>query len=156
MGGSTRWTIKHVRWESRNEIIYHHLCVCVFFVSRFAVCLSQYILLLKSFTFSEITTMQVLSVEEWLKAIAIYFYEKKMEYFMTWSFGVFGKWRDQSAQLRSNLLSYIKLKFFYIVFFSQLCMCIWSFVQVLNLALMHDYISTRTCELSWSQFICCH
>lgn len=33
--------------------------------------------------FSEITTMQVLSVEEWLKAIAIYFYEKKMEYFMT-------------------------------------------------------------------------
>lgn len=56
MGGSTRWTIKHVRWESRNEIIYHHLCVCVFFVSRFAVCLSQYILLLKSFTFSEITT----------------------------------------------------------------------------------------------------
>lgn len=130
MGGSTRWTIKHVRWESRNEIIYHHLCVCVFFVSRFAVCLSQYILLLKSFTFSEITSMQVLSVEEWLKAIAIYFYEKKMEYFMTWSFGVFGKWRDQSAQLRSNLLSYIKLKFFYIVFFSQLCMYIWSFVQL--------------------------
>lgn len=106
------------------------ICVCVFFVSRFAVCLSQYILLLKSFTFSEITTMQVLSVEEWLKAIAIYFYEKKMEYFMTWSFGVFGKWRDQSAQLRSNLLSYIKLKFFYIVFFSQLCMYIWSFVQL--------------------------
>lgn len=29
------------------------------------------------------TTMQVLSVEEWLKAIAIYFYEKKMEYFLT-------------------------------------------------------------------------
>lgn len=71
-----------------------------------------------------------LSVEEWLKAIAIYFNEKKMEYFMTWSFGVFGKWRDQSAQLRSNLLSYIKLKFFYIVFFSQLCMYIWSFVQL--------------------------
>lgn len=132
MGGSTRWTIKHVRWESRNEIIYHHLCVCVFFVSRFAVCLSQYILLLKSFTFSEITTMQVLFVEEWLKAIAIYFYEKKMEYFMTWSFGVFGKWRDQSAQLRSNLLSYIKLKFFYVVFFflNYACMYIWSFVQL--------------------------
>lgn len=59
------------------------ICVCVFFVSRFAVCLYQYIFLLKSFTFSKITTMQVLSVEEWLKAIAIYFYEKKMEYFMT-------------------------------------------------------------------------
>lgn len=59
------------------------ICVCVFFVSRFAVCLYQYIFLLKSFTFSKITTMQVLSVEEWLKAVAIYFYEKKMEYFMT-------------------------------------------------------------------------
>lgn len=144
------------------------ICVCVFFVSRFSVCLYQYIFLLKSFTFSEITTMQVLSVEEWLKAIAIYFYEKKMEYFMTWSFGVFGKWRDQSAQLRSNLLSYIKLKFFYIVFFSQLCMHVHlklcaigilvktHFLTDLNLALMHEYISTRTCELSWSQFICCH
>lgn len=113
-------------WGMKLFII---ICVCVFFVSRFAVCLYQYIFLLKSFTFSKITTMQVLSVEEWLKAFAIYFYEKKMEYFMTWSFGVFGKWKDQSAQLRSNLLSYIKLKFFYVKF-SQLCMYIWSFVQL--------------------------
>lgn len=68
---------------SRGMKLFIVICVCVFFVSRFAVCLYQYIFLLKSFTFSKITTMQVLSVEEWLKAIAIYFYEKKMEYFMT-------------------------------------------------------------------------
>lgn len=68
---------------SRGMKLFIIICVCVFFVSRFAVCLYQYIFLLKSFTFSKITTMQVLSVEEWLKAIAIYFYEKKMEYFMT-------------------------------------------------------------------------
>lgn len=68
---------------SRGMKLFIIICVSVFFVSRFAVCLYQYIFLLKSFTFSKITTMQVLSVEEWLKAIAIYFYEKKMEYFMT-------------------------------------------------------------------------
>lgn len=68
---------------SRGMKLFIIICVCVFFVSGFAVCLYQYIFLLKSFTFSEITTMQVLFVEEWLKAIAIYFYEKKMEYFMT-------------------------------------------------------------------------
>lgn len=104
-----------------------------------------------------------LSLEEWLKAIAIYFNEKKMEYFRTWSFGVFGKWRDQSAQLRSNLLFYIKLKFFYVVFFlNHLKLCAIGilvkthFLKDLNLALMHVYIRTHTCELSWSQFICCH
>lgn len=30
------------------------------------------------------------------------------------------------------------------------------FLKDLNLALMHVYIRTHTCELSWSQFICCH
>lgn len=30
------------------------------------------------------------------------------------------------------------------------------FFKDLNLALMHVYIRTHTCELSWSQFICCH
>lgn len=57
---------------------------------------------------------------------------------------------------------------FMLYFFSQLCMHVHlklcaigilvktHFLTDLNLALMHEYISTHTCELSWSQFICCH
>lgn len=143
--------------------------MCVLFVSKSTVCLYQYIFLLKSFTLCR--NYNYVSIICWSSAErnCNLFLGKKKEYFIRWSLGVFIKWTDQPAQLRSNLSSYIKLKFLYVVFFFSVIhtctyealynwhICLIMFVVILkdlNLALMHEFLSI--CELCWSQFICCH
>lgn len=107
------------------------ICVCVYFLFlglQYA-CPSIYFYW-KALLFRKLQVCKYYLWKNGWKQLQSIFMKRKWNILWHEVLGFFGKWRDQSAQLRSNLLSYIKLKFFYIVFFSQLCMYIWSFVQL--------------------------